>query len=339
MPAPLSFAVIGAGRLGARHAEKLSGLPDARLVAVSDLVADRARAAAEPAGALAICDFTEIPQVDAAVVAVPTREHHRVARQLIDRGVHVLVEKPLATTPDEARDLIAAARAADVRLQVGHVERFNPAVAGALPKVTTPLFIEVHRIAPFSFRSTDIGVIMDLMIHDIDLLLDVTGETPQTIHAHGAAVITEHEDIAGARLEFPSGCVANLTASRLGLKHERKFRIFQPMAYISLDLLAREGYLVTKGEGFDELDLERLDPEALEDPLDFLTANLIRMEPIEAPADADPLRDELAAFCRAVRGDAPVVVPGEAGLAAMETAERIRAAARIVKRAGRGGGA
>jgi predicted dehydrogenase len=327
----LRIAVIGAGHLGSRHAQKYAALAGVRLAAVCDVDIARARAAAQPSGAAAFSDYRKVKDVDAVSVVTPTVTHHEVAAHFIDRGIHALVEKPIARSVTEARDLVDRARAKGVKLQVGHVERFNPALAGAMSFIKNPLFIEVHRIAPFSFRSIDIGVIMDLMIHDLDIVLHVTGESPQHIAANGACVITEMEDIAGARLEFPSGCVANLTASRLGLKHERKFRIFQRNCYISLDFLAREGYVVTKGPGFDSLDLKNIDPEVFKDPLQFLTRNLIEMKPIPAVEDSDPLRDELAAFVRCIREDTAPIVTGEHGLRAIETAERIRSAARIIK--------
>ena len=328
---PIKVAVIGAGRLGARHAEKYAALEGAQLVAVCDVELDRAAAVAGRTGALPLADYTSLSGIDAVSIVVPTLRHHEIAAHFLDRGVHALVEKPLAGTLEQARDLVRLAESKGLKLQVGHIERFNPAFVGAQPFIGNPLFIEVHRIAPFSFRSLDIGVIMDLMIHDLDILLHIADSPLAAIHAHGACVITENEDIANARLEFESGCVANLTASRLGLKHERKFRIFQHQCYISLDFLAREGSVVSKGPGFERLDLEHIDREILDDPLEFLTRNLIRMHPIQAPEGADSLLDELAAFIAGVRGEAPILVPGAHGLRAIEVAERIRKAAKIAR--------
>jgi predicted dehydrogenase len=238
---PLRVAVIGVGHLGRHHARILSSLEGAQLVAVADTAADRAAEAAAATGARAVTDFRELfGQVDAVTVAVPTELHRDVALPFLQQGIAVLVEKPMARSVEEADELLEAARASGATLGVGHTERYNPAVAAVLPLVTSPKFIEVHRLGVFPDRSLDIDVVFDLMIHDLDIILALVRSDVESIEAVGVPVLTPRYDIANARLRFASGCIANVTASRISRERVRKIRFFQPDAYISIDYAAQE---------------------------------------------------------------------------------------------------
>src|SRR5689334_16657603 len=228
----LRVAVIGVGHLGRHHARLLATIPGVTLTAVVDTIPDRAVAAAEPAKARALTDFREvIDDVDAVTIAVPTEQHRDVAMPFLERGVAVLVEKPIARSLVEAQELLAAARASGAILAVGHTERYNPAVAAVLPLVTRPRFIEVHRLGAFPDRSLDIDVVFDLMIHDLDVILSMVKSEVAAVDAVGVPVLTSRYDIANARLRFADGCIANVTASRISRERVRKIRFFQADAY------------------------------------------------------------------------------------------------------------
>jgi predicted dehydrogenase len=234
-------AVIGAGVFGARHAEKHALLHNAALVAIVDHDIGRAEALAAKYGAAAFADIADLPpDIEAASVACTTIAHHPVGMALIERGVHLLIEKPIADTVARGVALAEAAEARGLVLQVGHIERYSGAYEALRKRVTTPLFVECNRIAPFTGRSSDVNVVLDLMIHDIDLIAALVGAPVAEIAAVGAPVLTDQEDIANARITFETGCVANITASRVSFKTERRLRIFQPDAYISADLHARK---------------------------------------------------------------------------------------------------
>src|SRR5262245_3103708 len=234
-------AVIGVGHLGRHHVRLLSGLPGVSLVAAVDLIPERARAAAEAGKTTALTDARElIGTVDAVIVAVPTVDHLMVARELLERGVHVLVEKPMTASLAEADAMIALAEASGATLAVGHTERFNPAVAAALPIVTAPRFIEVHRLSGFPDRSLDIDVVFDVMIHDLDIVLAIERSAVVAVDAIGVPVLTTRVDIANARIRFASGCIANITASRISRDKVRKTRFFQPDMYVSVDCQTQE---------------------------------------------------------------------------------------------------
>ncbi|MDQ3348683.1 MAG: Gfo/Idh/MocA family oxidoreductase [Acidobacteriota bacterium] len=300
----LRVAVIGAGHLGRHHARILSALEGAQLVAVVDTVESRAAEAAGPAGARVLTDFRDLSGlVDAVTVAVPTELHRDVALPFLERGVAVLVEKPMARSLQEADQLVEAARASGATLGVGHTERFNPAVAAVLPLVTSPRFIEVHRLGVFPDRSLDIDVVFDLMIHDLDIILALVRSDVESIEAVGVPVLTSRYDIANARLRFASGCIANVTASRISRDRVRKIRFFQPDAYISIDYAAQEaeGWRLVRRDG------ER--PAIQGGPL-----------PVERD---EPLRRELADFVRAARTRTAPLVDGHAGRCALELATRI----------------
>jgi len=308
MAGSVAVGVIGVGALGSHHARLLAGLAGARLVGVFDLDAGVGRGVAEKLGTRAFATREALlREVEAVAIAVPTPAHHEVGTAALAAGCHVLIEKPLAATLEEADGLVAAAQEGDRVLQVGHVERFNRAVRAALPYLDGPRFIESHRLAPFQPRGTDVAVILDLMIHDLDLVLHLVGEPPIEVRATGVPVVTPHIDIANARLEFPSGAVANVTASRVSLQRVRKLRLFQGTGYLSLDLAKGGGEFVRLREGWQSgAPVTRLD-------------QVIDVVPLEAPA-AEPLALELESFLAAVRGDPGGGVSGAAGRAALALA-------------------
>lgn len=301
---PLRAAVVGVGHLGRHHARILASTPGVTLTAVVDTNAERGREVAGAAGAHAYTDAREILGfVDLVSVAVPTESHREIATLFLDHGVPVLVEKPLARSVEEADAIIAAAARAGVPLAVGHTERFNPAVIAAAPHVRDPRFIEVHRLGTFPERSLDIDVVFDLMIHDLDLVLAFAGPDVHSIEAVGVPVITNRVDIANARIRFASGCVANLTASRISRDRTRKIRFFQRDAYISIDCGSREA------------EMYQLVHHAGPRPA-------IQGGPIPVP-DGEPLRNEIQDFVAAVREGRPPFVTGLAGRQAVDLAERI----------------
>jgi len=236
----IKCAVIGTGYLGKFHAEKYASLPDCELIAVVDVNQDAANVVAEKYGAQALSDYRELlnGSVDAVSIVVPTTLHYQVAKDFLNAGVHVLVEKPITVTVSEADQLIKLAKEHQRILQVGHLERFNPAVLG-LEKDEKPLFIESHRLSPFNPRANDVSVVLDLMIHDIDIILALVDSEVERIDASGTAVLTQGTDIANARILFKNGCVANVTASRISMKLERKMRLFRPSSYVAVDFQNR----------------------------------------------------------------------------------------------------
>lgn len=306
-PSPLRTAVIGVGYLGRFHAQKYSQLPGSRLVAVVDANTQAAEKVAAEVGTAALQDYRELfGRVDAVSLAVPTPLHHRIGRELLEEGIHVLVEKPIATTAAEARELIEVAKDRGCVLQVGHLERFNPAIVAAVARLKTPRFVESHRLAPFKQRGTDVSVVLDLMIHDIDLIQELVGRPIEHIDAIGSSVFSGEIDIVNARLRFEGGCVANTTASRISLKQERKIRIFQDDAYLSIDMQQKILSVIRKKDA----------AVAVESPAQVSIEE-------ESFDQGDALREEIAAFLHAVRSNSEPVVTGEDGLRALETAIRI----------------
>ncbi len=320
-------AVIGVGRIGSAHARIYASLQGVELVAIAD-PADKARELAGELGCAATADCRSLAgKVDAVSVAVPTSLHAEVAGFFLERGVHCLVEKPLARTSAEARRLVELADSHGVKLQVGHVERFNAAVAEAAKHIADPLYVEASRVSPFPFRSADVGVIMDLMIHDIDLILHLVGSEVADVRAAGAPILSEKEDVASARIEFASGAVANVTASRVAFKTERRMRIFSRDGYVSVDLLNRTVTLARKREALasGRIRISELTPQDVgPNPLEFALKNLIEVEEIACPA-GNALRDEIESFVSCVRTGATPLVTGRHGALAVETAERILA--------------
>lgn len=302
----LRTAVIGTGYLGRFHAEKYAALPSSTLVAVVDEDIERARQAADRLGCEALTDYRELfGRVDAVSIVVPTRLHHQVAMDLLDKGIHVLVEKPITVTVDEAQELVELAQARELRLQVGHLERFNPAVQALSDLVSEPMFIESHRLAPFNPRGADVSVVLDLMIHDIDIILNLVGRPVSRIDANGVRVISSDIDIANARIQFDNGCVANVTASRVSLKSERMMRLFQSNAYIALDFQNRSLEVRCKGDGELHPGIANIESEKL------------------AFENGDALMSEISAFLDSVRNGTRPIVNGEDGLRALTTAIEI----------------
>ena len=301
----LKVAVIGVGHLGRHHARLLGEMSDVELVAVADIDAERARAAAAASGARTTADYRELfDTVDAVSVAVPTELHHQVALPFLERGKGVLVEKPMARSVAEADELIAAASTTGATLLVGHTERYNPAIAAVWPLVSSPRFIEVHRLGSFPDRSLDIDVVFDLMIHDLDIILAMVRSEVASFEAVGVPVLTPKYDIANVRLRFASGCIANVTASRISRERVRKIRFFQPDSYISIDYAEQEveGWrLVRRADG------ERPDIQGGRLPV----------------TREEPLKRELADFVAAVREKRRPLVSGEDGRRALALAQQI----------------
>lgn len=304
---PIKVAVIGVGYLGRFHAEKLASLKNVKLVAVADTNLEQAKEVARSVRTKAVADYTTIlDEIDAGIVVTPTSVHWEIASTLLAANKDVFCEKPLTATLAEADHLIKLANDKKRILQVGHLERFNPAVEGLMERVGRPLFLEVNRIAPFKARALDVDVALDLMIHDLDIILALVGEEPKEIRAVGVPVLGKHADIVNARLEFPGGCVANITASRLALKDERKMRLFQPDAYMSLDFRKRK----------------------------LLVVNSIEFKPghkpkvaIERPrfAGRDPMEEELKSFINCVITRSRPRVDGAQGRAALACALAVQA--------------
>ena len=300
----LRVAVIGVGHLGKHHARLLAGIDGARLVAVVDRNAERASEVAAATNTEALTDYRELfDRVDAVTVAAPTELHRDIALPFLERGVSVLVEKPITRTLDEADALIAAAKASGATLATGQTERFNPAIATVMPFVTTPRFIEVHRLGVFPDRSLDIDVVFDLMIHDLDIILALVKSEPTSIEAVGVPVLTDKFDIANARLRFATGCIANVTASRISKERVRKIRFFQPDAYVSID------YAEQEVEGYRLLRRDNERPQIQGGKL-----------PVTRE---EPLKRELVDFVRAVRDRRRPLVTGEDGRRALALAQAI----------------
>ncbi len=307
---PLRALVVGVGSLGQHHARIYSQLPDVRLLGVADLDAHRAAEVARRHHCRAVTDFRELlPETDVASVVVPTGAHFAVARELLSRGISVLLEKPMTRTLAEADELIQLAAQQGALLQIGHIERFNEAIQELKRLEDRPRFIEVHRLGPFSQRNTDIGVVLDLMIHDLDIILDLAGAAVARVDAVGVNVFSEHEDIANVRLTLTNGCVANVTASRVSLEAKRKIRLFSAKSYISIDYSKQE------------LVIYQLKPDRDPDETDFM--RLIHRER-RVFKRQEPLLAELAAFTESVREGKEPLVTGAQGRQALALALEIR---------------
>lgn len=310
---PVPVAVIGTGSFGRHHARVYASLPEAELVAVVDEAEPRAKQVAGEFGCEPLTAVEDLPSaVRAASVAVPTSLHGRIGTHLLRKGIDVLVEKPIAADLAAAEELVAAAQATGSILQVGHLERFNPAVRSAFSAATLPLFFEVHRLSPFSARSLDVDVVLDLMIHDIDIVRALARSEVVQVDASGLSVVSNRADIANARVQFRNGCVANLTASRVSTERIRKLRFFQPQEYISVDYAQRTGVRISLDEA------KRPQARAL------------------AADDGEPLRHQLRAFLACVSRRERPEVDGREGLEALRLALRIRSAidrhSRVVSR-------
>lgn len=327
MSNPIPVAVVGTGHMGRHHVRIYHELAETELVGIVDLDLNRARELADKYHTAAYDSIEPLlGKVKAVSVAVPTVAHLQVARPFIEAGVAVLIEKPLAADSETGRMLHRLAREKNVLLQVGHTERFNPVVRALHQMEVAPKFIETHRISPFTFRSADIGVVMDMMIHDIDVVLSLVRARPSHVEAVGVKVLARHEDVANAWVTFENGCVASLTASRLALKTERKIRVFSEQAYLSLDYQKKNGIAVKKDANLDLLKLAREhDAKDLSQLAGIDYSTLVNVEPLVVD-DVEPLRAELLSFIDALRSGRPPEVSAEDGVAAVELAEKIVAA-------------
>ncbi len=299
----IRVGVIGVGYLGKFHAEKYCGMDNVRLAGVADIDRSRAEDVAARFGSRAFTDYRDLlSSVDAVSIVVPTESHFKVGLEFLNYDVDVLIEKPMTTTLEQADKLIDVAESRGRILQVGHLERFNPAVLALKDIITHPMFIEAHRLSIFKDRSTDVSVVLDLMIHDIDIIMNIVKSEIQSIHAAGVPVICEQADIANVRLQFESGCVANVTASRISIKNQRKMRLFQKDAYIAVDFASREITLIRRNENRSD---------SLVPGTDFQQLSF---------SEADVLQDELASYIQAVRTRNSPVVSGRAGRKALAVA-------------------
>ncbi len=299
----LNVGVVGVGYLGKFHAEKYAALKDVNLVGIVDQDFDKATAIAAKLGTVAFTDFRDLTgKVEAISVVVPTATHYEVSRYFLEHDVDVLIEKPITSTLEQADELIRLADSRGLLIQVGHLERFNPAVTALDGIVKHPMFIESHRLSTFKARGTDVSVVLDLMIHDIDIILNFVKSAVTSIHAAGISVISSHVDIANARLEFQNGCVANVTASRISAKNQRKIRLFQKEGYISVDFANREITIIRP----DGMVKNGIIPGMKIDQRCF--------------THADALQDEIKAFVQAVRLRQSPEVTGQMGRDALKIA-------------------
>ncbi|MDQ1329787.1 MAG: hypothetical protein QG578_49 [Thermodesulfobacteriota bacterium] len=299
----LRVGVVGAGYLGKFHAEKYSQMDDVELAGIADLDRVQAEAVSKKVRTNAYTDYRDlIGKVDAVSVVVPTPAHYKVSRDFLENDIDVLIEKPITTTLGEADELINISETRGLIIQVGHLERFNPAILALKDIVKNPRFIESHRLSIFKERGTDVSVVLDLMIHDIDIISGFVKSEIRSIHAAGIPVITDRADIANTRLEFMNGCVANVTASRISTKNERKIRLFQQDAYISVDFANHEITIVRKKGGANESVIPGMDIEQL------------------CFEKSDALKDELTAFVKAVSRREVPEVTGQVGRDALKVA-------------------
>lgn len=298
--------VVGVGYLGRFHAQKYAALENAQLIGVVDSNPEQAQKVAQETGAQPFADYQGLfDSVEAVSIAVPTLHHYSVAKEFLERGIHVLIEKPITATVGQAQELNAIAKKNGALIQVGHLERFSPGLMAAAGQCHNPLFIESTRLAPFKLRGSDVNVVLDLMIHDVDIILDLVKSPVRSIAASGARVLSNDIDIANARIEFENGCIANVTSSRVSLKTERKMRIFQQGAYLSVDFQARglSVYRLGEGEQFPGV------PEIVAEQKSY--------------GESDPLKAEIVSFLDAIQNNKPVVVSGEDGERALHAAFQI----------------
>jgi predicted dehydrogenase len=324
----MPVAVAGCGRMGRLHARVYSEMPQVQLAGVVDADKDVAKAVAETYGSKPYTSVEEMladnPNLAAATIAVPTVYHLQVAEPLMRRGVSCLIEKPLAKDEDEARKITAIARETGVTVQVGHIERFNPAIRAMARLGVKPRFIEVTRISPMTFRSIDVGVVLDMMIHDIDIVLRLADSPVKKIDATGVSLIGNVEDICNARITFANGCVANVTASRLAMKTERRLRVFSHEAYISIDYQKRYGIVARRSENLDAIrqTVAKIRAGEIKDLTQLKYDEIVQIEELQID-DIEPLRAEADSFISAVKNKTTPEVTVDHGLAAVEVATRI----------------
>lgn len=327
MKGPLRIGVLGAGHLGRIHVQQWREVAGAHLVGFFDPHPEKCEAITKEYGVAAASSMEELIQgVDVLDIVTPTLTHHRLASNALRQGLHVFIEKPVTTTVGEAHDLMELAGKTSLKVQVGHVERFNPAFQAALPFLADPMFIESHRLAQFNPRGTDVSVVLDLMIHDIDIVLRTVGSPIAQVHASGVAVVSDTPDIANARLAFENGCVANLTASRISLKNMRKSRFFQRDAYISVDMLTKETEVV-------RMRTIHGTPDPFAVTMDLGEGRGVREISFEKPEipKTNAIREELAAFVRCILENTEPVVSLAHATAALETAHAVLKSMEIQK--------
>ena len=321
----LRVGVVGVGHLGQHHARILSAMPGVELVAVADARVEQAQAVAAKCGTVALGDYRPLLElVDAVTIAVPTCLHRQVGGAFLEKGIATLVEKPMASSLAESEELVAQARASRAVLQVGHIERFNPALRALEKLAVRPKFVNAERLSTYTFRSTDIGVVFDLMIHDLDLLLSLIAAPVRSVAAVGVSLFGEHEDVANARVEFEDGSVANLTASRASYTPSRKMRIWGAEGYASLDFAAKEAIVIRPSEQLKRgrLDLEGVDLSQPAAVREHLFGKILRVDRVQ-PEASEPLALELEDFISAARGLSRPRVSGDDALRAVRLADQI----------------
>ncbi len=321
----LKIAVIGVGHLGKEHARIYSDMPDVSLAGIVDINKERGEEAAQRYSTKYYSSYKDIlDKVNAVSVVVPTKSHYEIAKELLKNGIPVLVEKPMTGTVSEAEELIRLSKSNNTVLQPGYVERFNPAIQ-AIQKLDVSLkFIECHRLSPFTFRSADISVVLDLMIHDIDIILYLSKSKVKKIDAVGVNVISDKEDIANARIQFENGCVANITASRVSFEPMRKIRLFSEDSYISLDYQKQEAMIYKKSPKLTlkSINVEDKDVSTIKDLKSFVFGDLLKIERIKMD-NQEPLKKEIESFVNCIKNGENPVVSGEEGVNAIKTASII----------------
>lgn len=327
MPDKLKVAVVGVGHLGKEHARVYSQIPDVQLVAVADSNEAQATAVAKRVGTKAVTDYRSLlGEVDAVSVATPTTSHFEIARDFLQAHCHVLVEKPMTNKAETAAELVKIAQANKCKIQVGHIERFNPAFMEIMRRNIRPVYIESLRLSPFRFRSGDVSVILDIMIHDIDIIRALTKSEVDGVDAVGVNLLGENYDIANVRLSFACGCIANVTASRVSLKPVRQIRIFTPDSYISLDYSTMQAKIVTKPAGLNlaTLNLQKTIPEKFLGLTfeEIFFGRVLQMENLTMKT-YEPLLAELESFVRCIQQDKTPQVSGEDGFKALQIAQMI----------------
>lgn len=321
----LRTAVVGVGHLGKEHARIYKKLSEVELVGVVDIQAKQAEKIAQLYDTRSFLNYRDIiDKVDAVSIAVPTKSHYPIAKEFLQHGVHVMIEKPMTGTVPEARELIEISKEKNIVLQAGYIERFNPAIIAIKKLLIKPKFIECHRLSPFTFRSADIGVVLDLMIHDIDIILHITGSRVKKFDAVGVNVISDKEDIANVRIQFMNGCVANVTASRVSLTPMRKMRLFSEDSYISIDYQKKDALIYKKSPELTlkKLNISGMDVSTIADLKSYVFGDLLKIEHIKMDDD-EPLKKELESFVKCVIERNEPIVSGEEGLKAIEVANDI----------------
>jgi len=317
----LKIGIVGAGRLGTYHARCLKSIPDAKLIGIHDVDLPRAESLAQETASMVFSQYSQLlEKAEAVIIATDTQSHYRLGIEAVQQGRHLFVEKPITATVEQGRELVTTARERGLKLQVGHVERYNRAFRSLGNRILSPRFIESHRLSQFNPRGTDVAVILDLMIHDLDLVLHLVNAPLQDIHASGVAIVSDTIDIANARLTFTNGCVANITASRISRTKMRKMRIFSSDSYISMDFITGKTDIFRLADPTEST----IFPQTL--PLGEIEKGQRKLKILyETPetADANAIELELKDFVNSVIHNLPATVPGEQGLSALELAIQV----------------